>query len=210
MKKRYLTLLPTFVGLLALDLWTKSLISEHFRLGQSKPVIDGFLQLTLVHNYGAAFGIGQKWSTLAFMGISVVATSVVVYLFLQLKAWEKLSAWGLTFILAGALGNIVDRIRLGYVVDFVDVYYKTYHWYVFNIADSCITIGAILFGIDVFFIQPKIQHNFPWDATKKMIVDPTEKLPTSVDPNEVSDENLQDASHDHESSEPTALKDQNI
>lgn len=167
-----------FALLMILDQWSKQWVASHFRLGESRSLIDGFLQMTLVRNYGAAFSINvdHQWSTWFFLGVSILASFVVVYLFLQLKTWEKLSAWGLCLIMSGAVGNIVDRIRWGYVVDFIDVYYQNYHWYVFNVADSCITVGAILYGIDVFFIQPKIKHEFPWDATRETTVEQTEKM----------------------------------
>ena len=78
-----------------------------------------------------------------------MALVVVAVLFYQLKPHEKLSAIGLSLILGGAFGNIIDRIRFGYVVDFLDVYVKNHHWPVFNIADSAITIGAVLLGINL-------------------------------------------------------------
>ena len=139
----------TFILSVALDLGTKKFFSDWLRLGQSVDIIPGFFSFTLVHNRGAAFGIGTGWSTPIFLLFSLLALVVVVTLFFQLKPHEKLSAFGLSMILGGAFGNIFDRIRLGYVVDFLHVYVKDYHWPVFNAADSLITVGAVLLGIEM-------------------------------------------------------------
>jgi len=152
LKKRIFIGLAVLVFLLAFDLWTKYAIFSLFHLGESKPIFPG-LNFTLVHNPGAAFGVGQKWSMLFFIGVSAVAIGFVVHFFLKLKPEEKLSYWGLIFILAGAFGNVVDRVRLGFVIDFIDVYVKTYHWWVFNVADSWITIGAVLFGLEILIFK---------------------------------------------------------
>ncbi len=138
-----------FVALLALDLWSKHLVSTRLIRGENKPIIKGFLNLTLVHNTGAAFGLGTHWSVPIFIVTSIVAVGVILYLFMKLDEYEWLSRWALVFILAGALGNLVDRIRTQYVVDFLDVFFRTHHWWTFNVADSCITVGAILFGLDI-------------------------------------------------------------
>jgi signal peptidase II len=140
---------------IALDMWSKKFMSSWLRLGQSKPVIPGLFQFTLVHNRGAAFGVGSTWSTPFFLLFSVIALIVVASLFYQLKPHEKLSAIGLSMILGGAFGNIVDRIRLGYVVDFLDVFIATHHWPVFNLADSAITVGAVFLGIEILFCKQK-------------------------------------------------------
>lgn len=143
--------LVLFLVLLGLDLGSKAYFSDWLRLGQSKPVIKGFFNFTLVHNKGAAFGIGSDWSTPFFLATTFLAMAVVIYLLKTIKPHEVLARWGLVMILSGAMGNVIDRIRLGYVVDFLDVYYKNNHWPVFNIADSVITVGAILFALDSFF-----------------------------------------------------------
>lgn len=118
-------------------------------------VIPKFFQLTLVHNTGAAFGIGHRWSLPFFIIVSLIALGVIAYLFHKLGPSERLSMWALTFIAAGAVGNLVDRLRFGYVVDFFDVYVGRHHWPAFNVADSVITVGAILFGIDLLRSKKK-------------------------------------------------------
>jgi len=153
LKNRSLILI--FLVTLALDAWSKKFMSEWLSLGQSKSVIPGFFQFTLVHNRGAAFGVGSSWNVPVFLLFSVVALTVVMVLFYQLKPHEKLSAIGLSMILGGAFGNIIDRIRLGYVVDFLDVFVGKHHWPVFNIADSAITVGAVLLGIEILILDKK-------------------------------------------------------
>lgn len=137
-------LILIFFLTVALDMWSKKYMSTWLQWGQSKSVIPGFFQFTLGHNRGAAFGIGSNWSVPFFLFFSVIALVVVVVLFYQLKPHEKLSAIGLSMILGGAVGNILNRIQLGYVVDFLDVYVKNHHWPTFNLADTAITIGAVL------------------------------------------------------------------
>jgi len=155
-KSRLKLALPLFALLVAGDLLSKYWMSHHMVLGESKPVIPHFLSFTLVHNYGAAFGVGQRWSMIFFIVVSIAAIGAVGHFMWKLKPEEKLSYWGLVFILSGAIGNLTDRFRLGYVVDFIDVYHKNFHWWVFNLADSWITIGAILFGIEMLIKKPKV------------------------------------------------------
>ncbi|MFH1017549.1 MAG: signal peptidase II [Pseudomonadota bacterium] len=138
-----------FPALVGLDLWTKNLASARSPSLQVQPLIPGLLNLTLVHNSGAAFGIGHRWSNPFFIVMSIVAMGVILYLFAKLEKRERLARWALVLILAGALGNFIDRVRVGYVVDFIDVYFRSHHWWTFNLADSFITVGAILFGLDM-------------------------------------------------------------
>jgi signal peptidase II len=117
-------------------------------------MISGFLHLTLVRNTGMAFGL-LSGADIPFKAalvtiLSVAAMGAVSYYALRSPQDEKLTRIGLTFILGGALGNIIDRIRLGYVVDFVDVFYRDTHWPAFNVADACICIGVGLLLVDSF------------------------------------------------------------
>jgi signal peptidase II len=155
-----------FVGLLVLDQWTKIFMADWLALGQSVPVIDGFFNFTLVHNRGAAFGMGSTWSTPFFLTTSFLAMGVVIYLFSKLKPEEKLSRWAMVMILSGAVGNIIDRVRLGYVIDFLDVYVQNHHWPVFNVADSAITVGAILFALDSLIISARPAKPHASDAAE--------------------------------------------
>ena len=138
---------------IALDLWTKSIALAHLELHEPVPVIDGWLNWTLTYNYGAAFsflsdaGGWQRWffSSLA-VGVSVLLTVWLTRL--PRNDWRQAVPFAL--IIGGALGNFVDRVRYGYVVDFIDAYWRTHHWPAFNIADSAIVGGAI--GLILFTI----------------------------------------------------------
>ena len=114
--------------------------------------------MTLAHNYGAAFsflsdaGGWQRWFFTVLA--SAVSLALLVWL-LRLPREEWLTGLGLSLILGGAIGNLIDRIQLGYVVDFVDVHYKGWHYPAFNVADSAITCGVILLLLDVVLISKK-------------------------------------------------------
>jgi signal peptidase II len=110
-----------------------------------------FLNLTLVHNTGAAFGFlsnASGWQNILFIGIASAACLVILWMIRRLEAKDFLLAVGLLLILGGAAGNLVDRLVYGYVIDFIDVYYRTWHWPAFNVADSAITIGAVMLVLD--------------------------------------------------------------
>ncbi len=137
------------VTILLLDQVTKNIILTSFGLHDSLPVLPGFFNLTYVRNTGAAFGIlaGQEsWRHLFFQMISVLALGAIVYLFWTSKR-DKLALWGSALVLGGAAGNLVDRVRFGYVVDFLDFFIGSYHWPAFNIADSSITVGAFILAM---------------------------------------------------------------
>ncbi|MDZ4787633.1 MAG: signal peptidase II [Blastochloris sp.] len=135
-----------FWGLLAFllifDQVTKYWIEANFFLGQSKVVIPHFLNLTLVLNDGMAFGL--------FQGKNILLGIIVVGILMGMLWWSRNLNWKLleinivaAMIISGALGNLTDRIRIGHVIDFVDVYVGTFHWPVFNVADSCISISMV-------------------------------------------------------------------
>ena len=136
------------VVVLLLDQATKQLALA--RLALHEPVVLlPFLNLTLVYNKGAAFGFlssASGWQNAFFIVVALVACGVILYLLRQTR--DRLFAAALMLVLGGAIGNLVDRIIYGHVVDFIDVYYQTWHWPAFNVADSAITIGAILIALD--------------------------------------------------------------
>ena len=113
----------------------------------------GWLNLTHIQNAGAAFGLMAQasgwWRYIFFYGISFAAIVAMAIMFLKYPKARYLSRWGLIFILAGAIGNQIDRVRLGAVVDFIDVYYRQWHWPAFNVADSAICVGAGLLLLDM-------------------------------------------------------------
>jgi signal peptidase II len=151
MKRKYWVLLICVVVVLALDQYTKYEVQQRIRLYQTISVIDGFFNLTHLRNTGGAFGIlaGQKdgIGSLLFIVVSLTAVGVILYLFHRLKEHEQTLSLSLSLILSGAIGNLIDRIRYGEVVDFLDFHLFSYHWPAFNIADSAITIGI---GLMVF------------------------------------------------------------
>ena len=138
------------VVIVALDLWTKELATASLSL--YRPVeLNSWLNMTLAHNYGAAFSFLSEaggWQRWLFTGLASVVTLVLIVWLLRLDVSEKLTAAALSMIIGGAIGNLVDRINNGYVVDFIDIYYRNSHWPAFNLADSAITGGVILLLID--------------------------------------------------------------
>lgn len=112
-----------------------------------------FLNLTLVFNRGAAFGFlsdAAGWQNMFFIGIALAACAFIIYLLSKAERGDYAVAYGLALVLGGAIGNLIDRFAYGYVIDFIDVYYGSWHWPAFNVADSAITIGALLLVLDVF------------------------------------------------------------
>ncbi|MCD6451185.1 MAG: signal peptidase II [Acidobacteria bacterium] len=129
-----------------LDQVSKLLIDRSLFPGESRVIINGFLDITYAKNTGAAFGLfSQSISPLKpilFYLFSIVAIAVIIYYILRFPARERGIQLALALIFAGALGNFLDRLRLGYVIDFIDIHLKGYHWPTFNIADSVICIGV--------------------------------------------------------------------
>ena len=121
------------------------------------PVIDGFFNIVDVLNPGAAFSflhdMNESYRRLFFITVTIIAIFVVLYIFAREKS--KINTAGFALILSGAIGNLIDRIIIGKVVDFLDFYYKTYHFPAFNVADSCITVGVALIIIDILFFSKK-------------------------------------------------------
>ncbi len=119
-----------------------------------------FFDLVVVHNTGAAFGFLSQaggWQNVFFVAVAIVISTVILVMTYRLGAKDRLLAVALMLVLGGALGNLVDRLRFGYVVDFLDVYYQAWHWPAFNVADSAITIGALLLILDAFGVRGQAQ-----------------------------------------------------
>ena len=150
--KRIPYLILSFVIIVA-DAWTKWLVATSIDVHESIPLIPDFLQLVHVRNTGAAFGIGANADSrivplLLNLGAIGVFFVVVVYAF-RAAVTDRVLQTGLHLILGGAIGNLIDRFRLGYVVDFLDVFVKSHHWPAFNVADSAICIGIALLFLDM-------------------------------------------------------------
>lgn len=141
------------VLIVVFDQLTKQWVSSSFTYGETLELLP-FLNLTLVHNMGAAFSFlsdAGGWQRWFFTIVSLIVSVVLVVWLSRLPAKQYLLATALALVLGGAVGNLWDRVLLGYVVDFVDVYYQKYHWPAFNVADAAITIGAILLIIESLF-----------------------------------------------------------
>ncbi|HEY8101712.1 MAG TPA: signal peptidase II [Burkholderiaceae bacterium] len=134
------------------DQLTKIAIAKLFHYGESHPVTS-FFNLVLAYNPGAAFNFladASGWQRYLFTGLGIAAALFIVYL-LKRHAGQRLFCWALSLVLGGAVGNVIDRIRLGHVIDFLDFYIPNSQWPhfpAFNVADSAICVGAVLFVLD--------------------------------------------------------------
>ena len=140
----------TALVILVLDLVTKHLALERLPPGRPVPVIDGFFSLTLVMNPGLAFGMrghaaGWRW-LVALLSIGALAVLAVVGL-RMLPTGGRLTPLALGLIFGGAVGNLIDRARFGAVVDFLDFYWRGYHWPAFNVADASISVGVVVLAL---------------------------------------------------------------
>lgn len=145
------------VVVIALDQWSKHLISDALQLNQIIELTP-FLNLVLVHNSGAAFSFlsdASGWQRWFFVVLAVSISIVLVFWIKRLKTNEISLAVALSLILGGAVGNLWDRLLSGYVIDFIDVYYGVWHWPAFNVADSAITVGVVVLFIDAFLGKKK-------------------------------------------------------
>ncbi len=148
MKNKYFLALIISGTVIILDQITKFLVDINMALHQSIEIIPNFFNLTYIRNTGAAFGFlaGDRSSgRIAFFALfSILAIGCLIYLLKNLRPGQKMTILSLSLILGGAIGNLIDRLRLGEVIDFLDVHWYDWHWPAFNIADSAITIGVIL------------------------------------------------------------------
>ena len=163
-RPNYLILVIVTLLSLAIDQLTKVYIDRVMDLHQSIPVIPDLFNITYVRNKGAAFGFlaNTSFRIPFFIFITVVAVFVILFAYRKLRADQKLAMVSLSMILSGALGNLIDRVRNGEVIDFLDVYWKSYHWPAFNVADSAICVGVFLLAIDMLREerrQKSIQEN---------------------------------------------------
>lgn len=142
-------------AVVAADQLTKRVIASELRLGEVRPIVDGAFNLTHTLNRGAAFSLMADVSSSFKLGllilVSVLASVVVLALLWRSRQESWVARTGLAMILGGALGNLWDRIGNGSVIDFLDFYFRTYHWPVFNLADAAIVLGALLVLYEIFF-----------------------------------------------------------
>ena len=146
----YLFVVAAVVGL---DQLTKWLVARALDLHEMRPIVDGLLSLSHVRNRGAAFGIlsdaDLPYQAILFSVLSLVALAAIAVYAMRLPVTARLPQLALSLVLGGAVGNLIDRLRHGYVVDFVHVYWRQYQWPDFNVADSAISIGVALLVLDI-------------------------------------------------------------
>lgn len=140
------------LAVVAADQLTKLLATASLAYGQPLPLMPG-VNLTLLHNTGAAFSVlsdAGGWQRWLLAALALIASSVILAWLRSLRASRRWLAAALALILGGALGNLWDRLLLGYVIDFIDLYYGHWHWPAFNLADSAISTGAVMLVVDAF------------------------------------------------------------
>lgn len=165
--KQRLPWLGVSLGIVILDQITKAILVRGLHLyAEPIPIVTGVLSLSHVRNYGAAFGILSDpripYQGMLFAALSLVALAAVVWYASQVPAQARLSQLALSLVLGGAVGNLADRLRLGYVVDFIHVYWKSWSWPDFNVADSAITVGVCLLILEILR-APSPVENAPSD-----------------------------------------------
>ena len=142
-----LLLIPLAVA--GVDQGTKHLVLAHMTLHESWAIIPGLFSITSVRNPGAAFGIfsdyGPAFRSIFLVGVSVLAVGLLTVFYLRSRPHDRAARLGAALVIGGAIGNLIDRVRLGEVVDFLDVYVGRFHWPAFNVADSAIAVGIGLF-----------------------------------------------------------------
>ncbi|PLX70054.1 MAG: signal peptidase II [Denitrovibrio sp.] len=144
--------------IIAIDQWTKIYIKSNFEMYEMRPVIDGFFSITYILNPGAAFGmlaeLNESYRQLFFVIITAVAILAVIYLMIK-EQDMKMRLVSYTLILSGAIGNFIDRVYMGKVVDFLHFYYQQYQWPAFNVADMSISVGISLLFLDYIILKKR-------------------------------------------------------
>ena len=150
-----MSLIGIIFAIVALDQWSKWVIKTSFNLYQSEPIIEGFFYFTYVTNDGMAFGLSFPGGKTILLIVTLILTGVIMWMLWKEKNSHNLIRYGLTLILAGAIGNMIDRILYGKVVDFLDIMIGSFNWYIFNVADSAVTSGMILFILHTIIVGEK-------------------------------------------------------
>jgi signal peptidase II len=147
---------------IALDQATKAVIRAWVPLYDSRTAIPSLLDITHVRNEGVAFGLFNTYDlpykTVLTTGLALLALAGIIYYARHLRPDEWLARTGLSLILGGAIGNLIDRVTTGYVLDFVDVYWGNWHFWAFNVADASISVGAVLVFADLLFVKRHASH----------------------------------------------------
>jgi len=160
-------LFPALIGggIVLGDQLSKFYIHNAFRLHESKVIIEGFFSLTYIRNPGAAFGLFAEhnagFRSVFFAVVSVIALCLLAYFFWETPKEETLGLVAISLLFGGAVGNMIDRFRLGEVIDFLDFYIGQSHWPAFNVADSAITVGISLLLFHVYFHKDGVADQAP-------------------------------------------------
>ena len=153
MSKKHVIFLITLLLVVGLDQISKMYVISVMTLHSSHPVIDGFFNITYVRNPGAAFGFlanaAPMFRSLFLIVVSAAAIVMILWFLAKNKSAGMFLTFALSLILGGAVGNLLDRIRFGSVVDFLDFYIASWHWPAFNVADSAISVGAVLLIVEM-------------------------------------------------------------
>ena len=155
LKNKYVKLV-VFAGIIVLlDQFTKALIIGHVSFNQTIPVMRGFFNITHIHNPGGAFGLMANLSpalrSIIFLFISSLAAGLIFYFYKKTPPNYPWLAAAFALIFGGAIGNLIDRLRFGFVIDFLDLYISNLHWPAFNVADSAISVGIGIFVFHLLF-----------------------------------------------------------
>ena len=153
--KNNISVITTFFLIIFFDQLTKILVIKNFQLYESLSILP-FFNLTFIVNYGFAFGFLNNPSLNQIIVILVIFSIIAYFLYLLIKTQDQFFRFSLILVLSGAVGNFIDRVLHGFVIDFIDIYLGSYHWPAFNLADSSITLGFILIMFNILFLNKKI------------------------------------------------------
>ena len=160
MKTRYTLFAAISIVGIIIDQITKIAVDRSMQLFDSIPIVENFFHITYVRNKGAAFSFlsNASWRLPFFITVSMVAAIVILVAFRRLRDDQKLAHTSLAMIFSGAVGNLIDRVRLGEVIDFLDAHWYRHHWPAFNVADSLICVGVFLLAIDMILEEKRLKR----------------------------------------------------
>jgi signal peptidase II len=161
MNSKYIMLITISAIVLCLDQATKILIDRTMGLHTSITVVENFINITYIRNKGAAFGFlaDSSFRLPFFISVSIIAVVVILCIFRKLRPEQRFNAVALSLIFSGAFGNLIDRVRLGEVIDFLDFHWYQHHWPAFNVADSAICVGVFLLALDMLLDERRKKSN---------------------------------------------------
>jgi signal peptidase II len=159
MTSRYIQFTTIALVGIIIDQITKIAVDRSMQLYDSIPIVEHFFHLTYVRNKGAAFSFlaNASWRLPFFITVSIIAAGVILIAFRKLRDDQKVAHTSLALIFSGAVGNLIDRIRLGEVIDFLDAHWYRHHWPAFNVADSLICIGVFLLAVDMLQEEKRLK-----------------------------------------------------